>query len=82
MTECNISKKMRDALVCLGQGPQTVYEIAGSLFNEKYGLMASRAGGRLQCLKRMGLAANDGRVWRVTDAGRAALALGEKEPFR
>lgn len=68
-----LSKKLYDALVVLNEGPQTVYDVAGSLFNERYGITANRAGGRLQRLKRLGLVENNGRAWRITSAGRAAL---------
>jgi hypothetical protein len=77
MTMTQLTKKIRDALVVLREGPQTVYDVAESLFNERYGITASRAGGRLQALKRLGLAANSDRIWRITDDGRAALADGE-----
>jgi predicted transcriptional regulator len=72
-----LTKKMRDALVLLREGPQTVYELSGSLFNERYGLCASRAGGRLQTLKRQGFVRLDGKIWRITEVGRRALAGGD-----
>lgn len=68
-----LSQKLWDVLVLLYHGPHGVYDVAGSLFNERYGITASRAGGRLQALKRAGLATNDGRVWRITDAGRKEI---------
>lgn len=81
MTEAQreLTKKMRDALVVIAHGPMTVYDVAGSLFNERYGITATRAGGRLQCLKRIGLVENKDRIWSITPAGRRALAEAEGE---
>lgn len=70
----SLSPKLHDALVALSAGAMTVYDLAGSLFNERYGITASRAGGRLQLLKRRGFAERVGRVWRITPAGRRSLS--------
>lgn len=74
-----LTPKLREALALLDEKPRTVYDVAGALFRERYGLTASRAGGRLQALKRMGFAVNGKgiatpSVWTITDAGREALA--------
>lgn len=69
-----LSQKLWSTLVALSRFQSaTVYDIAGALFNERYGITASRAGGRLQSLKRMGYATNNERAWSITETGRTAL---------
>lgn len=73
-----LTEKQRETIKALHKSPSTIYSVALSLFGERYGIYASRAQGRLQTLKRLGLATNDGGFWRLTRSGRAALSEGDR----
>jgi hypothetical protein len=72
-----LTTRRLEALRSLAKYPDgaTAYVIANDLFGEPYGIVATRARGRLSLLKQDGLATNDAKsgVWRITPAGRRAL---------
>ncbi len=74
----DLTRKQREALnelLSYGRsGWCTAYDLASSLFGERYGITAGRARGRLMILKRLGLAENNSvGGWRITEAGCKAL---------